>query len=292
MTVGEMAAQGVEYRTATEADIWDEHAVFVAAEGELEQRHGFGWDAPPPLDALAPTLRHLLRTDGERCFVAEIAGRVVGFTAAFVRGDTWYFGWLFIDPGQQGLGIGRRLLELALDGAPSRRITITGSIQPISNALYARYGLLPTTPVIGFEGSAAIDMPAGLVASEPTPAALAALDLAGYGFDRSADHPYWASHATPTLWLRHGEPVAYSYRWQGGRVGPVCGRDEASAAEALQAELARGGSVRVTLPGTSRSLVRVAIAARLRMDAPFGVLLLSDEVEPPHSLAIGSYGLY
>ena len=73
MTIVEGAAGRVAYRKATVADVEAEHAVFVAAEGELLQRHGFEWSKPPTVDAVAPTLRHLLRHDGERCFVAEVA---------------------------------------------------------------------------------------------------------------------------------------------------------------------------------------------------------------------------
>jgi hypothetical protein len=35
--------------------------------------------------------RHLLAHDGERSVVAEVDGRIVGFTAALVRGDCWFF---------------------------------------------------------------------------------------------------------------------------------------------------------------------------------------------------------
>jgi hypothetical protein len=118
------------------------------------------------------------------------------------------------------------------------------------------------------------------------------LDRAAYGFDRSLDHLYWAAQAAPTLWLRSGKPVAYSYRWATGRVGPLAGRDGASAGAALEAELARQPDAVVQIPGTSRSLVRVAVAAGLRLVAPPGLLLVSDEVEPPRTLAISSYGLY
>jgi GNAT superfamily N-acetyltransferase len=281
----------VAYRRAAVADVEAEHAVFVAAEGELLERHGFGWSTPPPLDAIAPSLHHFLRHDGGRCFVAEVDGRVVGYSAAWVRGGTWFLAGLFIDPGHQGRGIGRRLLELALAGAPAGRMTISDAIQPVSNTLYAGYGLLPTTPILSFTGTATAEAPSHLVPSEPTADALALLDRAVYGFDRAVDHAFWAAEATPTLWLRDGEPVAYSYRWPRGRIGPVGGRDEASAAAALQAELARQPSARVDIPGTSRSLVRVALASGLRIAAPPGLLLRSDEAEPPRSLAIASYGL-
>ena len=62
--------------------------------------------------------------------------------------------------------------------------------------------------------------------------------------------------------------------------------------EALEAELARHPEATVQVPGTSRSLVRAALGAGLRLVAPPGLLLVSDEVEPPRTLAISSYGLY
>lgn len=284
--------QDVTYRGATEADIAPAHAVFVAAEGELSGRHGFGWSEPPPLDSVAPTLQHLLAHDGERFFVAEVAGSVVGLGAAFVRTDTWYLAWLFIDPAHQGRGIGRQLLELVLTAAPPHRITITSSIQPISNALYSRHGLLPATPVLGFEGSVEVEAPRDLLAGDANPAALADLDQAAYGFDRALDHAYWRSRAGATVWSRGGEPVAYSYRWPSGRIGPLAGRDGESAASALRAELARGQQATVDIPGTCRPLVREALSAGMRMVAPVGLLLLSDAVAAPQSLAISSYGLF
>jgi GNAT superfamily N-acetyltransferase len=44
-----------------------------------------------------------------RSFAAEDDRRIVLFTAAFVRSDCWYFSALFIDPADQGRGIGRQL---------------------------------------------------------------------------------------------------------------------------------------------------------------------------------------
>jgi len=216
----------------------------------------------------------------------------VGYSAAFVRQDTWFLAALFIDPGHQGIGVGRTLLELAMEGAPPHRITISDAIQPISNALYAKHGMLPATPILGFSGVPKIEGPLTLTASEPTTPALELLDDAVYGFDRAVDHAFWASRAVPTLWLRDGEPVAYSYRWPTGQIAPLGGRDEGSAAEALRSELTRVATTSIGIPGTSRSLVRAAFAAGLRLDAPPGLLLLSDGVEPPRSLAISSYGLF
>jgi GNAT superfamily N-acetyltransferase len=283
--------RGVRFRQATEADIPGQHRVFVVAESELLERHGFAWASTPPVEAVAGTLGHLLRHDAERCFVAVVDDRVVGYSGAWIRGEASFLAALFIDPAHQGAGVGRHLMELALDGAPAWQMTISDSIQPISNALYARHGMFPMTPILRFQGRAAVKAPAGVEPSAPTPEGLALIDRAAYGFDRAVDHAYWATVATPTLWTRAGEPIAYAYRWSFGRLGPLAGRDEASAALALQAELARGPEATLNIPGTARPLVRAALTAGLRIEAPPGLLLVSEGHEPPRSLAICSYGL-
>lgn len=286
----------VDFRPATESDLVGEYAVFVAAQEELHVRRGAGWSAAPfdPSGRWAKVHRHLLTNDGERSFVAEHQGRIVGFTAALVRDDCWYLSALFIDPGYQGKGIGRRLLDLAWDGAQERRITITEAIQPVSTGLYAKRGLLPVAPVLALEGRPAIAAGGtGLEPTAPTAEALAAIDLAAYGFDRAVDHEFWAQTSSrATVWLCDGEPRAYSYRGLFG-IGPVAGRDPASAAEALESELAACADeeIHIDIPGTSIALVAVALDAGLRFTDP-GLLLLSPADQTPQTaLAIHSYWL-
>lgn len=279
------------FRLATGADIGSEHAVFCRAEGGLRLGHGFAW-VDPPLGWFAPIARHLLATDPERCFVAEADGQVVGFSAAFVRDGTWFLAALFIHPDHQGKGIGRELFELAARNAPPRRITITDAIQPVSNALYAQYGLIPTTPVLQLEGTPTVDAPPGLEPDRPRPEELAALDRSGYGFERAVDHELWSHQRRCTVWRRDGIAVAYAYHGLTGSIGPLVGHDRASAADALRAELARAARASVLIPGSARDMVGVALAAHLKLVPPPGNLLLSAEVAPPDSLAISGYFLY
>ena len=286
-----MATASIDYRQATLADAGAAHAVFCRAEGGVLRARGFDWE-DPPLQGFELSLRHLLAHDAGRCWVAEDAGVVVGFTTAFVRGDTWFFSMLFIDPEAQGRGIGRRLFGLAAEGAPPRRLTITDSIQPISNALYGRHGLLPLTPLLAMVGEARVSGPSGLEVGDPSPAELAAVDRAAYGFERGVDHDYWASRGVRQGWYGRGELVAYSYRWPDGRIGPLAGVDPASANAALTAELAAGGPVTVVIPGSARALLTTALEAGLRIELPMGLLLGTDDVRAPAALAISTYGFY
>jgi GNAT superfamily N-acetyltransferase len=281
----------VRVRRATRDDLPAEYEVFRSAIGELFRRHSF--DPPdPPYEAFAAYHAHLLDHDGERCVVAEQGRRVLGYAAAFGRGDAWFLASLFVRPDVQSRGVGRALLQ-AVWGDFARRLTMTDSIQPVSNGLYASRGLVPAAPVFTLAGRVVDRARPGLEPAAPEAGALARLDAATYRFDRALDHGYWGRHATPTLWLREGEPVAYSYAWKQGRVGPVAGLDGAAAADALRGELARGpGTGFALVPGTCRELFAAALGAGLRILGPPGLLLTSDGVEPPRSLALSGFSLF
>src|SRR5690348_4537734 len=129
-------ASAAEYRPAVEADLEIGSRIFNRAQNELYHRHGFA-RADKPVEIFAVPQRHILAHDPTRCFVAEVQGQVVAFSSAFVRGETWYYSALFVDPDFQGRGIGRQLFERSAAGWPGRRITIVEAIQPVSTGLYA-----------------------------------------------------------------------------------------------------------------------------------------------------------
>jgi GNAT superfamily N-acetyltransferase len=281
----------VRYRPALPGDGAAEHAVFCAAIGEVYRARNYSWSEPPLAD-WTKGRAHVLATDPERCWVADLDDRVVGYTGAIVRDGTWFFSSLFIDRAAQGRGIGRRLYELAVDGAPSRRLTITDSIQPISNALYGANGLLPVAPLLRLVGTARDRGPVALEAADASIDELARVDRAAYGFERRIDHPYWASRGARHAWARGSEVVAWSYRWANGNIGPLAAVDGRTAAEAFRAELALDPVASIELPATARPLLAAALASGLRIEGPMGLLLASDGVSAPTSLAIGTYGLY
>jgi GNAT superfamily N-acetyltransferase len=141
---------------------------------------------PPYLDPLLALLEHLLATDPERFVVAvrqPAAGeheRVVGFGIAVQRDHVWFLSQLYVLPGEQRRGIGRAMLTQIMpsiaqaprpDGdtvpveasdaaAPHHGVgwhdgvlaTCTDSVQPASNGLYARYGIVPRVPVFNLVG--------------------------------------------------------------------------------------------------------------------------------------------
>ncbi|HZT90801.1 MAG TPA: GNAT family N-acetyltransferase [Gaiellaceae bacterium] len=276
----------MELRPAAAADAASLHDVFTSAIGELYGRHGFAAPAVPrPVFEL---LQEHVRATGTSV-VADAGGdRIAGFASAWSRGDDWFLASLFVAPAAQGHGLGSALLDAVWGDGFARRRTITDAIQPVSNALYGRRGLVPVTPILDFAGEPRRGGPL-LEAGSGDPAAI---DAAAYGFDRAPDHALWERAAPRTLWRQAGEPVAYSYRL-GSTIGPLAGIDPEAAAAALDSELRRAEEpVRVRIPGSCRCLAAVALAHRLRLSPTPGLLLLSEGVQPPDALAIAGYALF
>jgi GNAT superfamily N-acetyltransferase len=269
----------VELRPTTDGDLPALHATFLDAIATVFAPHGF--DVPAPsIEGFSTLQRHVIETGS--AYVAVEEGDVVGFGSAWTRGEDWFLASLFVRGRAQGRGVGQLLLD-AVWGDASRRRTVTDAIQPVSNVLYGRRGLVPATPLLTFTGSPRLDEQA-----EDAPADVHAIDANAYGFDRAVDHRYWELHARRTEW---GD--AYSYAFPAGDIGPVAGATPAAAARALAAELARSdGAVRVRIPGSARELVDVALRANLRLGSVPGLVLLSPGIEPPTALAPSGYMLF
>ena len=280
----------IEFRGATEDDLESLYEVFVQAEGEVWQRQGLDW-SPLPVEVFAAVHRHLLEHDGNRAFVALDGGAIVAYTAAMAREDTWYFASLFVLPNYQGQRLGQQLLERAWTGSFTCRITITDSHQPASNGLYARRGLIPTTPILKLTGTGACEKPEDLDASAADGEAMVAIDRAAYGFDRRPDHQFWQEQkGQPRLWRRSGQPVGYTYTDPLGLIGPLAALTAVDAAEVLRAELARRNDQQTTVvvPGTARELVSAGLAAGLRFTGLPDLLLLSDGCPVPTAIALSA----
>lgn len=305
---GSAGSGDMVFRLAREDDLLPVVRVFRAAVDDFLARHGLpgvgGAD-----DARVPLYRHILRHDGPRFWVAERDGAVVGFTAAIVRGTWWYYSALFVLPEAQGRGVGRSLFELAKAGYPlpgGVAVTITDAVQPSSNTLYARCGLLPRIPVICFSGRPSV--PPGWTASqrgdlEPisvgTLAELREIEAAVTGIDRTVDHGYLLSLGEVRRgWLlrRAGRPVGYVFVDTRGMIGPVASLRPADMTVLMGhglGTLAKHGteSVSVAVPGPNVGAQRVLWEAGLVFENPSGLLLMSRPFGRFDRYVVGSYGL-
>lgn len=273
--------------------------------------------ASPP-EALVGLLGHLRGTDPDRFLVAEPAGAAVGsasgaavgwapggplagFVSALRRGDGWYLAMLFVHPGAQARGLGRGLLEAVLPapGDVSSLATCTDSAQPISNALYARYGIVPRLPVLELVGrpdraplpelpEAVRAVPFDLLAvgppDGPGPQRLAAgidaMDRATLGYAHPEDHAYLAESGRIGYLYEAGDGriVGYGYCMPAGRVGPVAVEDEVllpGVLGHLLGAVTPVGAFSAWVPGAAGRGVTALLEAGLRIE-DFPALLCWD----------------
>ena len=287
----------VTYRAAAPSDVERTYQVFLEANEDLDSRLHRTIDAPdmsPSTRALA-VRRSALRYDPERFWVAEAGGCVVGFGLATVRGHLWYLAALHVLPAHQSRGVGRELLQRCLASEPpgASRLTQTDADQPVANALYARFGMFPQTPVLHLEGRAWTDTRehSGLRVTPIAPEEAAAPDLAAidqsvFGTPRAADHDCWL-HMPRMQGLRlqdGGATVGYCYLDGDGIIGPLATTDPRLLGPALEvavhAAVDRGTEVvRARVPGTARAVIARLLDRGFRVGTPIHLLLTSADIE-------------
>lgn len=257
----------------------------------------------------APLIRlytHLSSTDPERFVVATRADRetgherIVAFASALVRERLWFLSMLFVAPEVQASGIGRALMAQVMPSGETAAdmclATATDSAQPISNALYASYGIVPRLPLLNLIGLPEHPDAFGALPSGVTPfgfdavvatdghealaTAVDDLDREVLGVAHPIDHRYLRSESRRG-WLYRGpdgRPVGYGYATEAGRVGPIAVRD-ADLVTPVIGHLTRTvmprGAFALWLPGSADRAVTATLRAGFRLDQ-FPVLLCWD----------------
>jgi GNAT superfamily N-acetyltransferase len=93
---------------------------------------------------------HLLATDPEGAWVAEVDGVVAGIALALVREGMWFLSSLMVDPSYQGRRVGRDLLEAALASATDRSwIMSTDDTRAVHRYQRAGFDLHPGYTAVG-----------------------------------------------------------------------------------------------------------------------------------------------
>lgn len=148
----------------TDSDVEDS---FAASQAAFEAR-GERWPATSePADVRwrrgLDRIRHLLTTDPDGAWVADDGGEVVGVSMALVREGVWGLSLLAVEPGLQGGGLGRKLLDRALETADGTRgAIILSSLDPRAMRSYARAGFTLQPAVCAFGAVRRGSIPADL----------------------------------------------------------------------------------------------------------------------------------
>lgn len=308
----------VTYRPPRPSELADCALVWYSAVDDYMARLGRPLPSPY-LDPLLALLKHLLATDPERFLVAVHSGpagigksaeQIVGFGIALQRERVWFLSQLYVLPQHQGRGIGRALLtqilpsldpaeaaaaEASATGAdepatatanqpaskpePGVLAMCTDSAQPVSNALYSRFGIVPRVPVFNLVGTpnpASLSrLPAGVDAvpfgdGDPT-AAIDAVDRTILGYAHAADHAYLRAAGRSGFVYRSdgGDLLGYGYSSEAGRFGPVALLDETLTAPVLghlMHTIRPRGATTAWIPGANDRAMVAFLRAGLRIE--------------------------
>lgn len=273
------------YRLARAQDLAAADALTVASINELTVRHGFGpMAAPSP-----PNFQSFsLKDDPDGLWIAEEGDDLLGFAWSWVCGDLWFLAQLFVDPAQQGRGIGNELLKMTLEHArksgAAHKALITFAFNRVSQGLYLRHGIFPKMPIYFFDVARE-----GVMKSLPEPRLrgvpvddsgstmekLVEIDLRAIGVSREKHHRYLLSDPaiTGVLLCVGRECVGYSYMSAGGHIGPLAVRQADMLGDAFLTAMniaAKGPSAKISafLPGTCESALSLAVERGMRITFP------------------------
>ena len=287
----------ITYRPAKEQDLERTFKVFIAAINHLHAAHN-----APKVEGSAPRARamafrhHALKHDARRFWVAEDAGQVVGFGVATLRQHLCYLAALHVLPDYQGHGVGLTLLELSMgteNAAEARiRTTIAESLSPVSNGLYARFGMYQWVPLMLLTGAipdrdvsedSTFASTARRLTYEPAHlAGLAGIDGQVFGVPRDIDHELWMAQPDMVGYLfgHPDSPEGYAYFSKAGAIGPVAAKQAGYIEEMLgfcltQLRALGVDKVNMRVPGFCRHGLRYLLAQGLRYEMP--QLLLASE---------------
>jgi GNAT superfamily N-acetyltransferase len=206
----------ITIRPATPADAPTAGQICYDAFTTINRAHNYPPDFPSVEHAIG-LFAHVLPLPGWHCVVAEENGRILGSNCLDERSLINGIGPITVDPATQNRGVGRLLMQAALDRATSTRAAGVRLVQAAfhlrSLSLYTTLGFDVREPLACMQGRTSTRHIPGYSARPATPADLAvcnALSIAVHGFDRSADLAQSIEHGTALVTERDGRTTAYA----------------------------------------------------------------------------------
>ena len=286
------ATAEITYRLARTDDAERTYEIVQESQNDLNRKGGRPDGHVLPAERVIRFRHFCVRYDGDRFWVAEAGGRMIGAAYATLRDDVWYLDGLHVLTAFQARKVGSELIRRVMAGTgPGTALTVlTDASNPNSNGLYMRFGMLPQDSTVTFDGpvgAAPIHHPgftARPIALDRDAAALAAFDLATVGFARPTDHEFWLG--VPRLEGRilesEGSARGYLYASAGGAIGPVAVADprDLEAALDLAAAISAGAgaaTLHLRAFGTARGAADWSIRRGLKVSG-IGLMLSSRPV--------------
>ena len=288
---------GTETRPMTPSDVASAEAVWSDAFGTMRAAYNLPGGGPTTPEDTARQWRqmtHKLTADPGGSWVALDGTRVIGLAQAVVRGDVWVLSLLGVDPGYQDRGVGRQLLERALDyGERDSPGLILSSRDTRAMRRYVRAGfdLHPSLAAWGTVRPGAVTRPAGIEeAGADALGVVDTVDEAVRGASRAPD---------VALMIREGARLmidgdkAYAVV-DGPRIRTLAAVDEPSATRVLTAALARNAPDEQVeagwITGSQQWAIRTLVQAGIEVH-PIGAVMIRGWPGPPlHYLPNGAFG--
>jgi GNAT superfamily N-acetyltransferase len=262
-------------RTATPEDSLTAGPICFNAFSAISAAHNFPCDLPHA-EAAIGLLSTMFSSPGFYCVVAEHDGRVVGSNCLDERSLIRGIGPITIDPTVQNLGVGRKLMQAAIDraneqGAPGFRL-VQAAFHNRSLSLYTSLGFDIREPLSCLQGQALQRSIPGCTVRPAKPddvTACNALSQRVHGFDRGVDLSQTIGQGTARVVEREGRVTGYTTHLA------FFGHSTAETNIDLQALIASAESFAgpgILVPSRNSALLRWCLANGLRVVQPMTLM--------------------
>ena len=265
----------VTIRLATRDDAAICGKICFDAFSAISNAHGFPPDVPSA-EFGAELMSNILTAPGFYCIVAESSGRIVGSNCLDERSIIHGIGPITVDPAAQNLGVGRKLMQAALDRSRQGRAAGVRLVQAAfhnrSLSLYASLGFDIREPLSCMQGRTTQRVVAGCSVRQAKSADLQACNALAHrvhGFDRGADLAHAIEQGTALVVERGGNITGYA------TVLAFFGHATAETNIDLQALLASAesfGGPGILVPSRNADLFRWCLSNGLRVTQPMTLM--------------------
>jgi len=264
--------------------------IVYEAFGRLHDHHQFPRDFPT-LEAASELAGAFIAHPRIWGIVATADERIVGSNFLDERGPVTGVGPITVDPGAQGHGIGRRLMEAVIArGAEARGVRLLqDSFNMQSLALYASLGFAVREPVVVMGGTPKAGQPNGTEVrplEESDVEECERLCLTVHGFERTSElhDAIEAPHLSPTVAVRDGRITAYATTVTFFPAAYGVGETEDDLCALIAGALAAGEApASFILPTRQARLFRWCLSQGLRPIKPMTYMTVGEYREPDGS---------
>ena len=275
----------IRLRPAVDADADECGRIVYAAFKDVDERHGFisNFTSVQQATFVARLFIGLASMHG---IVAEGEGRILGSVFLDMGDPIKSVGLISVDPASQRRGVGRRLMQTAVEHAGDARGVrlMQEAFNTQAMGLYASLGFEVKEPVVVMTGRPRSAPPSGITSRPITSLdleACAALCRRVHGIDRTVDLRDALARYTPIAVVREHRIVGYSYSFHAGSLawGVAATHDDLEAL-LLVLGASLSAPLRFNVPTRDTRFLRWCLEQGMRIDRPLTLMARGWYQEP------------